>query len=99
MSNFAGQSDCLTMDTIESIIIVEQGFETIKQVDNIEVEETCVLVNRDEHFVPSKEGKHRLYKVLALPLSLSLPFVISPFFNFLRMFLFRKRFRMLFLQG
>ncbi|KAJ4729677.1 Structural maintenance of chromosomes protein like [Melia azedarach] len=57
-----GQSDCLTMDTIESIIIVEQGFETIKQVDNIEVEETCVLVNRDEHFVPSKEGKHRLYK-------------------------------------
>lgn len=60
------------MDATEGSIDVEQGYETIQRVDNIEVEETCVLVNRGELcFIPLKEGKHRPYKVLSLSLSLS----------------------------
>lgn len=58
-----GQSDYSTMDATESSIDVEQGYETIRRVDNIQVEETCVLVNGDELCLfPSKEGKHRPYK-------------------------------------
>lgn len=55
------------MDATESNIDVEQGYETVQRVDNIQVEETCVLVNGDELcFVPCREDKHRPYKVLSL---------------------------------
>lgn len=57
------QSDYSTMDATESSTDVEQGYETIQRVDNIQVEETCILVNGDEVcFVPHKGGKHRPYK-------------------------------------
>lgn len=67
------------MDATESNIDVEQGYETVHRVDNIQVEETCVLVNGDELcFVPCREGKHRPYKVLSLLcLSFSLILIVS----------------------
>lgn len=59
----SGQLDYSTVDATEGSIDVEQEYETIQRVDNIQVEETCVLVNRDELcFIPLKEGKHRPYK-------------------------------------
>lgn len=64
------------MDATESNIDVEQGYETVQRVDNIQVEETCVLVNGDELcFVPCREDKHRPYKVLSL-LCLSFSFIL-----------------------
>lgn len=58
-----GRSDYSTVDVTESNIDVEQGYETVQRVDNIQVEETCVLVNGDELcFVPCREDKHRPYK-------------------------------------
>lgn len=67
------------MDATESSIDVEQGYETVQQVDNIQVKETCVLVNGDELcFVPCREGKHRPYKVLSL-LSLIVSVCLSLF--------------------
>lgn len=78
------------MDATESNIDVEQGYETVQRVDNIQVEETCVLVNGDELcFVPCREDKHRPYKVLSLlclsfslSLLFSLSLSVSPSFNF-----------------
>ncbi|KAJ0052517.1 hypothetical protein Pint_02399 [Pistacia integerrima] len=58
-----GLADDSTPDTIESNIPVPQDLGIIQQVDNIQDEENCVLVNGDGlHFVPDKEIKHRPYK-------------------------------------
>ncbi|XP_044502761.1 uncharacterized protein LOC123223590 isoform X2 [Mangifera indica] len=58
-----GLADDSTANTIESNIPLQQDLVIIQQVDNIQDEENCVLVNGDGlHFVPLKEHKHRPYK-------------------------------------
>lgn len=74
--SFAGLADDSTANPIESNIPVQQDLVIIQQVDNIQDEENCVLVNGDGlHFVPLKEHKHRAYKVLSL--SIYVPYALS----------------------
>lgn len=85
------------MEALESSTVSERGVETIQQDANVKLEETCILVDGDElYFVPHKEGKRRLYKVLSLAICVCVYMcVIASNCTF---FIFRKRFRKPFLQ-
>lgn len=55
--------DAWTRDSIKINTAVEQGSENIQQHSKKQLEESCVVVSKDDiHHFPSKEGKRRPYK-------------------------------------